>query len=295
MAAAHTVHLVDASPYVFRAYFSLPSSMKDPAGHPVNAVRGFGDFLLKLIEDEQPTHLAVAFDGSLTTSFRNELYPPYKAQRELPPAELEAQLEACEELARALGAHTAIDAQFEADDLIATWSASLARRGHGAVVVTSDKDLAQLVTERVELFDFARGERYGPREVKERFGVRPDQIRELLGLAGDAVDNIPGVKGVGQKTAVALLEAFDDLDALYADLGAVATLPLRGARTLPARLEAGRELAFLSRELATVSTQAPAKAALREFTYRGADPALVEPLCERLGLQRLRDRIRRWR
>lgn len=294
MAAVHTVHLVDASPYVFRAYFSLPSSIRDAAGRPANAVRGFGDFLLRLIESEQPTHLAVAFDGSLTSSFRNELYPAYKAQRELPPAELEAQLDACQELAGALGMHCAIDARYEADDLIATWTAALERKGHRAVVVSSDKDLAQLVSDSVTLFDFARDERYGPLEVKARFGVRPAQIRELLGLAGDAVDNIPGVKGVGQKTAAALLEAFDDLDALYANLDAVAALTIRGARTLAAKLEAGRELAFLSRELATVSVQAPAKADLRAFAYRGAVRELVDPLLERLAFPRLRDRILHW-
>lgn len=295
MAAWHRAHLVDASPYVFRAFFSVPTSLVGPDGAPVNAVHGFASFLLKLVDDEKPTHLAVAFDGSLTASFRNELYAPYKAQRELPPAELEAQYDACMEVARALGAHVAIDDRFEADDLIATWCQSLVRRGHGAVVVTSDKDLAQLVGERVELLDFARGERFDPAAVKARFGVRPDQIREFLGLAGDAVDNIPGVAGVGQKTAAALLAAFDDLDALYADLARVAELELRGARTLAAKLEAGRELAFLSRELATLSCKAPAKAGLRDLAFRGADPALVDPLFERLGFQRLRERIRRWR
>lgn len=294
MAPVRTVHLVDASPYVFRAYFSLPSSMTDGAGQPVNAAYGFAGFLLRYVDEEAPTHLAVAFDESLTTSFRNELYPPYKAQRELPPPELEAQLDACQELARALGAATYVDERYEADDLIATLCHRLSQRGHRCVIVSSDKDLSQLVNASVELYDFARSQRFGPAEVVAKFGVRPEQMADYLGLAGDSVDNIPGVAGVGAKTAAALLGAFEDLEELYADLDRVAELPVRGAKGLGAKLEAGREIAFLSRELATVARDAPAPGGLRELAFRGADPALVDPLFERLGFARIRDRITRW-
>ncbi len=289
-----TVHLVDASPYIFRASFSLPDSITDPRGRPVHAVYGFASFLIKLVEDEAPTHLGLAFDHSLTSSFRNEMHPAYKATRELPPPELEAQLDDCFELARAFGAATFIDDRFEADDLIAALVARLAPAGHGAVVVTSDKDLAQLVGERVTLFDFARGERYGPAEVEAKFGVRPAQIPDFLALAGDSVDNIPGVAGVGKKSAAALLAAFGDLDGIYEHLDEVPDLPIRGARSLAAKLEAGREAAFLSRRLATLAPEAPAAAELAELAYQGADPDLVGPLFERLGFERIRDRIPRW-
>ena len=117
--SAHSVHLIDASPYVFRGYFVLPD-MEDPAGNPVSAVYGFASFLVKYIAEEEPTHLGVAFDESLTTSFRNDVYPEYKAQRELPPAELEAQLGACQEMTAALGAACYVSKRFEADDLIGT-------------------------------------------------------------------------------------------------------------------------------------------------------------------------------
>ena len=229
MAEPDTVYLVDASPYVFRAYFSLPDSIRTPAGEPIHAAYGFASFLLKLIADEAPSHLAVAFDESLTTSFRNDLYPDYKAQRELPPAELEAQLGACRELADAFGAATFADAVYEADDIVATLAEQATAAGLPAVVVSGDKDLAQLVGDGVTLYDFAREERLGPAEVMERFGCRPEQVAELLALQGDAVDNIPGVPGVGKKTARALLAAFDDLDDLYARLDEVPDLALRGA------------------------------------------------------------------
>lgn len=291
----HRIYLVDASPYIFRAYFSLPTSITDREGMPVNAVYGFAGFLLKLIESENPTHLGLAFDESLTTSFRNELYPDYKAQRALPPAELEAQLAACQALGKAFGAAVYVDERYEADDLIGTLCQQLAPAEHAIVVVSSDKDLAQLVNERVCLFDFARDERYGPQGVMEKLGVRPAQIPDYLGLAGDSVDNIPGVPGIGKKSATALLAAFEDLDDLYGRLGEVARLDLRGAKSLVAKLEANRELAFLSRSLATIACDAPATADLEALRLEGADPALVDPLFEKLGFGTIRERIQRWK
>jgi DNA polymerase I len=293
-----TVHLVDASPYIFRAFFALPESITDPGGRPVNAAYGFAGFLNKLVESESPTHLALAFDRSLTTSFRNELYAQYKAGRELPPPELEAQIDDCFELAGAYGAARFIDERYEADDLIAALlrgPGGLEAAGHGAVIVTSDKDLAQLVTGRVSLLDFSKEERYGPAEVAEKFGVRPDQIADLLGLAGDPVDSIPGVPGVGKKTAVALLAAFGDLETLFERLDEVPRLDLRGAASCARKLEENRELAFLSKRLATAAVEAPAKASLGELEYRGADPEAIDPLFEHLGFTKIRDRIPRWR
>ena len=291
MSAGPTLHLVDALPYVFRAWFSIPSSVRAPDGRPVNAVHGFAAFLLRLIESERVTHLAVAFDRSLTTSFRNDLYPAYKAQRELTDRDLEAQLGACEELAAALGARVFADERFEADDLIATLAADPGPRAGRVVVVTSDKDLAQLVDERTELYDFARETRYGPREVRAKFGVEPAQIADYLGLAGDAVDNIPGVRGIGAKTAAQLVGHFGTLDALYERLGEVRQLGVRGAAALEAKLADGRATAFLSRQLATISRDAPARAELEQLALRGPDPERIAALCARLGSERLRERL----
>jgi 5'-3' exonuclease len=291
------LYLVDASPYIFRAYFSLPDSLRDPEGRPVQAVYGFAGFLLKLLADEHPSHLAVTFDRSLTTSFRNDLYPAYKAQRALPPPELEAQLAACEEMAAALGAATFIDLAYEADDLIATLRHRLP--GVAAVVVTSDKDLAQLVDERTSLYDFGKGTRLTPPEVEAKFGVRPDQVADFLGLAGDAVDNIPGIAGIGGKTAAELLSRFGHLEELYERLEEVREASgLRGAKSLYVKLAAGRDIALLSKRLATVARDAPVdpgRSGLADLEYRGADRAAVAALCDRLGFKTLRERVSQWR
>jgi len=291
--ATATVYLVDASPYIFRAHHSLPSSIRTPAGEPAAASYGFTSFLVKLIADEKPTHLAVTFDRSLNSSFRNELYPAYKQQRDLPPPELEAQLDACVEIAAALGAATFIDDRYEADDLIGALCTRLEKEEHRAVIVTSDKDLAQLVDERISLLDFAKGIRLTAGTVFEKFGVRPDQITDYLGLAGDSVDNIPGVKGIGGKSAAELLARFDHLEDLYARLDELPGLSsLRGARSLHAKLVASRDLAFLSKRLATVAREVPGvDVTLEDLEFRGADPARVEELFQRLGFNKIRDRV----
>lgn len=291
----NTTYLIDASPYIFRAFFSIDADMVTPEGKPVNATYGFARFLLKLVDDTQATDVAVCFDRNLSSSFRNEIYPPYKAQRELPPEDLKNQIDWCVEMSEAFGMATYIDDRYEADDLIA----GLHRHLHAdpeseIVIVTSDKDMAQLVDERVSLWDLARDERYGPDEVVAKFGVKPAQIVDYLGLAGDSVDNIPGVRGVGKKTASALLAAFADLDALYDDLDAVADLPIRGARTLGGKLAAQRDEAYLSRQLATVANDKPATLEAGALRYRGAERSTLEPLATRLGLERLIERVERW-
>jgi DNA polymerase-1 len=292
-----TLHFVDASPYIFRAHFSLPSSIKSPDGARAGAVYGFASFLLKLIADEQPTHLAVAFDRNLNGSFRNDEFPAYKAQREEPPPELVAQIDPCLEVAAALGAATFIDERYEADDLIGTLCSRLLPKGHGAVIVTSDKDLAQLVSDRVTLLDFAKAERYDPAAVQEKFGVRPDQITDLLGLAGDPVDNIPGIAGIGRKTAAELLAVFDHMEDLYARLEELrVSTKIRGAKTLYAKLTAGRDIAFLSKRLATVSADAPIDAkssTLDALAWKGADVPSTEALFDRFSFKTIKDRIPR--
>jgi len=289
---SRTVHLVDASPYVFRAFHSLPATIVDSTGRPANAVYGFAGFLLRLLADERPSHLGVCFDGSLTTSFRNELYADYKAHRDPPPAELEAQVADCREMARLMGARTFVDQRFEADDLIATLVRRVLERGWKAVVVTSDKDLTQLVSDRVTLLDFAREVRLGPAEVAAKLGVRPDQVPDYLGLAGDSVDNIPGVRGVGPKSATALLARWDGLEGIYAEVDRVVELEIRGAKSLRDRLLAGREDALLSKRLATVVDTVTLDGSPTDLELRPPDEPALERLCSRLGFRTLPGRIR---
>lgn len=289
----HRLYLIDALPYVFRAYFAI-RDMIGPAGQPVNAVYGFTTFLIQLLQQESLTHLGIAFDESLTTSFRNRLYPAYKANRELPPPELKAQLKACQAVARALGAAVFVDHQYEADDLIGALAQQAAQDNVTVVVVTNDKDLMQLVAPRVTWYDYAKSRRFDTHGVKAHMGVEPAQIPDLLGLQGDAVDNIPGVKGVGAKTAVALLQAFNNIEEMYDNLHRVADLPIRGAKSVARKLAEGREAAFLSRQLATLALQAPALYDPQSMRYRGARRGDVTALFETLGFRRLAQRISHW-
>lgn len=291
----NTLYLVDASPYIFRAYFSIPGSIQSPEGKPTNAVYGYTSFLIDLVKRETPEHIAVAFDGSLTTSFRNEIYPAYKAQRELPPADLEAQLDACFEVTQALGLKAFIDDRYEADDIIGTLVAKFQKKDFKFVIVSGDKDLAQLVNARTILWDFAKDRRFDAKAVRAHFGVKPEQIIDLLALQGDAVDNIPGVKGVGAKTAVALLEKFPHLEDIYNKLARVDQMEMRGAAAIRARLEEGRAMAFLSKQLATIACQAPVKTTLRDLKHTGADRDKILPLFDRLGFGKIRDRIPKWK
>lgn len=291
---APLLYLIDALPYVFRAFFAI-KELRSPQGYPVQAVYGFATFLMQLLRQEPFTHVGVAFDESLITSFRNELFPPYKANRELPPPELERQLVFCQKVARALGMPVFVDHTYEADDLIGTLAQQATQQGMEVVIVSNDKDLMQLVTPHVTFYDFARARRLGPEEVTAHLGVRPEQIPDLLGLQGDAVDNIPGVKGIGAKTAAALLQAFPTLEALYADLDRVTSLPLRGAAFLRQKLVTGREAAFLSKRLATIAREAPVVYDADALVYHGAVASEVEPLWEELGFQRLLRQIRHWR
>ncbi len=288
-----TVYLIDASPYIFRAYYSLPPTIKSPDGMQINAVYGYTDFLLQILK-ENPTHIAVAFDGSLTTSFRNKIYPEYKAQRALPPPELEAQLSACFQITEALGMSAFIDDEFEADDIIGTLLNQLLKDDHEAILVSNDKDFAQVVSEKVTFWNFAKGEKYNAAAVKEKFGVLPENIVDLLALMGDSVDNIPGVQGVGPKTAQVLLNHFGSLEQIYENIDSVENLSLRGAASVKEKLIQKREMAELSKQLATIAFNAPVKSDFSELEYLGADREKIEPLFNDFGFTHIKDRIPQW-
>ena len=257
MSETKTVYLIDASIYIFRAWFSVPDTMRGTDGQPVNAIYGFTRFLAEFAERSQASHVAIAFDESLTTSFRNEMYPQYKMNRELPPAELKMQFELCRKIAEAAGFYCVSHDRYEADDLIATLCLQMRDHGFRSGVVTGDKDLTQLLQGSDFWWDFARNVQLDKAGVFDKFGVPASAIQDYLGLCGDAVDNIPGVPGVGPKTAVALLEEYGSVENVFDNLGAVAGLPVRGSKTLRAKLEPFKEQALLSKELATVCYTAP--------------------------------------
>ena len=211
------VFLVDGSGYIFRAYHALPPLNRKSDGLQVNAVLGFCNMLWKLMRDmppdNRPTHLAIVFDKSEVT-FRNKLYPEYKAQRPPAPDDLIPQFALIREAVRAFDLPCLEQAGFEADDLIATYVREACERGATATIVSSDKDLMQLVTDCVSMYDTMKDRRIGIPEVIEKFGVPPEKVVEVQALAGDSVDNVPGVPGIGIKTAAQLITEYGDLETL---------------------------------------------------------------------------------
>ena len=250
-------YLIDASVYVFRAYYSMPDDMVDAEGNPVNALYGYCRFLGDFIEQVNPEHVGVLFDESLSTSFRTEIYPEYKANRDPAPEELKRQFQQCRRFTNALGLLAWGSPRYEADDLIGTLVEHGRRVNRPSTIVSRDKDLAQLLTPADVFWDFAGKGKIGYEQVPAVFGVRPEQIADFLALAGDAVDNIKGVPGVGKKTATVLLEAFGSLDGIYANLDRVHEINVRGARTLGDKLHTHREDAMLARRLTGIACDAP--------------------------------------
>jgi len=265
------VHLIDASYFVFRAYYSVGLEMTDGDGQPVNALYGFSRFIGDLLEEARPEHVAVAFDESLSSSFRNAIYPAYKMNREPAPPDLRRQFGLCRELCRLIGLAEFCSPTHEADDIIGTIAARLRAAGHPSVLVTRDKDLAQLVRDGDHYWDYAGERRYAYHEIEAQFGVRPERMADFLALTGDAVDNIPGVPGVGPKTAAALLSAFASLEELYDGLDRVGGLPIRGAGRLAVRLSEHREAAYFARRLTVIACDMPIECSLETLRRRKPD------------------------
>ena len=264
------VYHIDASYFIFRAYHSMPSDMVDGDGNATHALYGFARFISDLLEQVRPERIAVAFDLSLrsATSFRNGIYPPYKANREARPADLVRQIVLCREFCRHMGVAEFASAQYEADDVIGTLAALSRSAGLRNVLVTRDKDLSQLIRHGDVFWDYSGNVRYQYHDIGPRFGATPELIADFLALTGDSVDNIPGVPGVGKKTAAELFAVFGSLDELYANLDRVPSMKFRGAAALAARLLAHKEAAYLARRLTGIVCNIPLEATLEDLKPR---------------------------
>lgn len=285
MRADSPLYLIDASVFIFRAYYSVPISLINSDGEPVNAVHGFGRFLGDLLESESPQHIAVAFDESLTTSFRNELYPAYKANREPAPVELKRQFAWCRELCRAYGIADFSSSAYEADDLIGTLSVRARLQGQRTILVTRDKDLSQLIRPGDVYWDYIGAARYEYDDISARFGVLPERMADFLALTGDAVDNIQGVPGIGKKTASMLLKYYESLEHIYDNLDALLKLKIRNAGFVVSQLRDYRDAAFLARKLTAIACDAPLNH--DGLHCRGPDIHAFNTVCDSLGFGRL--------
>ncbi len=267
------LYLVDGSGYLFRAYHALPPLSRKSDGLPTGAVSGYCNMLWKLLEDtkggDKPTHFAVIFDAGKTT-FRNEIYSAYKANRPEPPEDLIPQFPLVRDATRAFGVACVEQPGFEADDLIATYARLAADAKARVTIVSSDKDLMQLVVDgSVELLDTMKNKRIGSAEVIERFGVPPSKVIEVQSLAGDSTDNVPGIRGIGVKTAAELINAFGDLETLLKRAGEIKQPKRRES------LIEGAENARISKKLVTLDVNAKTPEGPENFAAREPDPVAL--------------------
>jgi DNA polymerase I len=278
MAERPTVYLVDGSAYVYRAFFAIRQELSNAAGIPTNAVFGFKNMLHKLMRQEQPDYLAVVFDERGPT-FRHEVDPTYKANRKPMPDELAVQLPYIHRLVEALNIPKLSLQGYEADDLIGTLARRYVEQGCDVVVVSGDKDLCQLVTDRVTILDPSKDQRIGVAEVIERFSVEPERVIEVLGLMGDSSDNVPGVPGVGEKTAKQLLATFGTIEGVLARVDEVKQPKLRE------RLREHAESARQSRQQVTIDVHVPIETQLEDLVVEPANIEVLQALYEELDFR----------
>jgi len=279
----HHLYLIDGSGYIFRAFFALPP-MTRPDGTPVNAVYGFTNMLIKLLADTESEGVAVIFDTARKT-FRTDIYPDYKANRPPPPEELIPQFDLIREATRAFNVPCIELAGYEADDLIATYARLARERGQEVTVVSSDKDLMQLVGEGVAMLDPVKNRTIGPEKVVERFGVPPEKVIDVQSLAGDSTDNVPGVPGIGVKTAAQLIVEYGDLDTLLERAGEIKQ-PKRRQNLIEFA-----EQARVSRRLVTLDQNAPIEVPLDELKLRKPEPETVRAFLEENGFRTVLARL----
>ncbi len=275
----NTVYVIDISSYVFRAYHALPP-LSNSKGEPTHAVAGVSSMLLKLLRDHEPHGIIVAMD-SKGRSFRKDLYEAYKANRPPAPPDLQQQMARVREIVEAWGMSPIEAPGYEADDIIATVVARARERGLGVVIVSADKDLLQLVGPDVVMYDTMRNKVFGPEETREKFGVEPSQVRDLLALMGDSSDNVPGVPSVGQKTAAKLLHEHGSLDGIYEHLDSITR------KALKEKLGTHRENALASRELVTLRDDVDIDSDAVTRKFEGGDAAALRSLFSELELTRL--------
>ena len=268
--------LVDGSSYLYRAFHAMyKADLRTSSGMPVGAVRGVTSMLRRLVKDYPESSIVVVFDAKGKT-FRDDLYSEYKAQRPPMPDDMRPQIEPIHNIVRAMGMPLLVVEGVEADDVIGTLAQQATEQGIDVVVSTGDKDMAQLVNQHVTLVNTMTETVMDVDGVKEKFGLPPELIIDYLALMGDKVDNIPGVPGVGEKTALALLQGLGSIDDIYANLDKVADLGFRGAKKMHEKLEANRELAYLSYQLATIKLDVELEQGPADLTMTPVDrPALL--------------------
>ncbi|WP_019213107.1 DNA polymerase I [Yersinia massiliensis] len=282
--AENPLILVDGSSYLYRAYHAFPP-LTNSSGEPTGAMYGVLNMLRSLLLQYRPSHVAVVFDAKGKT-FRDELFAEYKSHRPPMPDDLRSQIEPLHQMVKAMGLPLLVVSGVEADDVIGTLAQEAEKAGHAVLISTGDKDMAQLVTPNITLINTMNNAILGPQEVCEKYGVPPELIIDFLALMGDSSDNIPGVPGVGEKTAQALLQGLGGLDALFSNLDKISTLSFRGSKTMSAKLEQNKDVAYLSYKLATIKTDVELEVTCDELTVSSPDDEQLHQLFARYEFKR---------
>ncbi len=250
-----SLYLIDSSIYIFQAWFSLPDTLTNKDSQPNNAWLGFTDFVYRFLQQEKPQQLVFAFDESLKHSARKEVYPQYKANRSPAPIELKRQFKWCQQWVQALGFSPVASNMHEADDLIGTLSVMHRDDEQNIIIVTADKDLAQLIRDRDIWWSFATGQQLGYRALIKKYGVKPEQIADQLALAGDKVDNIPGVPGIGMAIAGRLLTKYETLTNLRNNINQVGDMKFRGSQRIMELLREHGAILDISSQLTVINCE----------------------------------------
>ncbi len=283
------VYIVDSMNYIFRAYHALPDNIIAPSGMLTNAVLGYLRTLLRIIKERKPEYMAAVFERG--TSFRNTLFADYKSTRKPTPEDLAPQFDYCRKITTAIGVACLEVSDYEADDVIGTAAVRMAALGHSVVVVTGDKDMSQLVCERIKVYDMAKETWLDEAGVLGKFGVLPGQIPDLLALIGDHVDNIPGVQGVGEKTARQILSVCGSIENVVGSADPFGAIKFRGRDEILRRIRENIEKVRTSQKLATICCEVPVNITADVLRYRRGDRRLLDPLCAELGFRRVLEDI----
>lgn len=286
-------YLIDASIYIFRAWYVYDEAITDIDGNPTNAVYGFSEFLYQLIQQEKPQYIACAFDDHQTESYRREIYSEYKANRPPAPEELVLQFDYCKRFTRAAGIPTFGSNRYEADDIIGTLATRLREQGYAVTILTADKDLTQLILGNDDIWwDFARNNTLNNKGVEKHWGVKPEQIADLLALSGDKIDNIPGIPGVGYKMASNLLNKYADVETILQNIEHISKMKFRGSARIQNLVEEHQHLLPTNKKLTTIVTNAVFDNHLDDIRWQGINAEDFHKLLDQLNAGQ--QRRQRW-
>jgi len=277
------IYLIDSSIYIFRGWHVYSDEIVDCEGQPGNAVYGFTEFLRELLVLEQPEYIACAFDARQTHSYRREIYPEYKANRPPAPEALKHQFKHCRNFCRAAGIADFSSNRFEGDDIIGTLATRLRKEGFAITILSADKDLAQLLRPGDIWWDYARNKILHYKDVEKNFGVKPELIADMLALAGDKVDNIPGIPGIGYTLAAKLLKKYPGVEAIMENIDQISAMKFRGAARIQALVDEHQHILPMTKQLTTIVTDAEFKGPKQDLRWSGINKPSMQAIFEQFN------------